>query len=178
MTPSEPMSMPTHPIARLAWDAIRTYIQQGEVMQPPADLPEELERPGGVFVSIKKEGKLRGCIGTIEPDRPTRAEEAIRNAIHAATMDPRFEPVEASELETLDVSVDLLRPTEPVADLAALDPQRFGIVVSSDEGRSVVLPGVHGVDTAERQLAIARKKLGVGPDEPVTLERFETERFR
>jgi AmmeMemoRadiSam system protein A len=178
MTPSEPTYVPTHPIARLAWDAIWTYIQQGEVMKPPADLPAELKSPGGVFVSIKKDGKLRGCIGTVEPDRPTRAEEAIRNAIHAATMDPRFEPVEAAELETLDVSVHLLRPSEPVADLDTLNPRRFGIVVSSGKKRSVVLPGVQGVDTVERQLDIARQKLDIGPDEPVTLERFETERFR
>lgn len=177
MTPAGPKTIPAHPIARLAWDAIRTYIRQGEVMMPPADLPVELKSPGGVFVSIKKDGKLRGCIGTIEPDRPNRAEEAIRNAIHAATMDPRFEPVEVSELETLDVSVDLLRPLESVADPSSLDPQRFGIVVSSAEGCSVVLPDIHGVDTVERQLAIARQKLGVGPDDPVTLERFETERF-
>lgn len=131
-----------------------------------------------IFFLIVKIVFFRGCIGTIEADQPTRAEEAIRNAIHAATMDPRFAPVEASELEALDVSVDLLRPPEPVADLDSIDPRRFGVIVSSAERRSVVLPNVEGVETAEGQLALARQKLGIGADEQVTLERFETDRFR
>ncbi|MFQ5893088.1 MAG: AmmeMemoRadiSam system protein A [Nitrospinota bacterium] len=170
--------MPNHPIALLAWEAIRAYIERGEVIRPPTEVPPELARPGGIFVCIKKDGKLRGCIGTIEADLPTRAEEAIRNAIHAATMDPRFAPVEASELEALDVSVHLLKPPEPVTDLASLEPGRFGIIASSAGRRSVVLPDIEGVDTVEGQLVLARQKLGIGPDDPVALERFETERFR
>jgi AMMECR1 domain-containing protein len=79
------MTIPHHPIARLAWEAIRAYVEKGKVIEPPSELPSELADAGGVFVSIKKKGQLRGCIGTVEPQRATRAEEVIQHAIYAAT---------------------------------------------------------------------------------------------
>lgn len=172
------MPEPVHPIARLAWEAVKTYVERGEVIKPPSEKPPELAEPGGVFVSIKKRGELRGCIGTIESERGSRAEELIKNAVHAASMDPRFPPVEVSELEELEVSVDLLGPAEEVEDPSSIDPIRNGIIVSGAGGRALLLPDIEGVDTAERQLAVALRKAGLKPEEPFKLERFETKRYR
>jgi AmmeMemoRadiSam system protein A len=171
------MSEPLHPIARLAWEAIHAYVERDEILDPPTELPPELTESGGAFVSIKKEGELRGCIGTVEAVKSTRAEEIIRNAIHAATMDPRFPPVEASELESLDVSVDILCDPEPVEDSTLLDPSRYGIIVKKGERRALLLPDIEGVDTTEKQVTLARRKAGIEPEEPVELARFETKRY-
>lgn len=171
------MPEPLHPIARLAWEAIRAYVESDEVIKPPSDLPEELSSPGGSFVSIKKEGELRGCIGTVESLRSNLAEEIIRNAVHAAAMDPRFSPVEVSELESLEVSVDILCETEPVDSLSDLDPNRYGVIVKMGERRALLLPGIEGVDTAEKQVEMARRKAGIAPEEPLEMARFETKRY-
>ncbi len=171
------MPEPSHPIALLAWEAIRAYIERDEIIAPPAEIPPDLTGTGGTFVSIKKGGELRGCIGTVEAVRPNRAEETIRNAIHAATMDPRFPPVEVSELESLEVSVDVLCDPEPVSDPTLLDPARYGIIVKAGERRALLLPNIEGVDTPEKQVALARRKAGIAPDEAVELARFETKRY-
>lgn len=171
------MPEPLHPIARLAWEAIRAYVERDEVIEPLSGMPEELREPGGTFVSIKKGGELRGCIGTVDALRPNRAEEIIRNAIHAATMDPRFSPVEVPELESLEVSVDVLGEPEPVESLSELDPSRYGLIVKMGERRALLLPDIEGVDTVEKQVAMARRKAGITPEEPVELARFETKRY-
>ncbi len=172
------MPAPQHPFARLAWEAIRAYLERDELITPPAELPVDLIRPGGVFVSLKKAGRLRGCIGTVEATRPSRAEEIIRNAVHAATMDPRFDPLQEEEFKELEVSVDLLDEPETVEDQEDLDPRRFGLIVSAGDRRALLLPEIEGVETAQQQLELALKKAGIGPDEPVTLQRFETRRYR
>ena len=70
-----------------------------------------MKERAGIFVSIKKDGQLRGCIGTFEPSRPNIAEEIIANAISAATRDPAFLPIAPDELEHLSFSVDVLTTT-------------------------------------------------------------------
>jgi AmmeMemoRadiSam system protein A len=172
------MPAPEHPIAKLAWEAIRTYVEQGKVLKPPEEIPEELKSPGGVFVSIKKAGELRGCIGTIEATQPTRAEEIIKNAIHAATMDPRFPPLQPPELEAIEVSVDILKSPQRVEDLSSLDPKRYGIIVSARGLKALLLPDIEGVESAEHQVELARRKAGIGPEEKLEIERFETLRYR
>jgi uncharacterized protein (TIGR00296 family) len=85
-------------------------------------VPEEFKKSAGVFVSIKKHGNLRGCIGTIEPATSSIAEEVSANAISAGINDPRFQPVRKDELDDLDYSVDVLQPPEPISGLHQLDP--------------------------------------------------------
>jgi uncharacterized protein (TIGR00296 family) len=79
---------------KLARETIENYIKQGKIITPPLDLPEEMiNQKAGVFVSLKKIGDLRGCIGTFMPTQENIAREIIKNAISAAIDDPRFSPV-------------------------------------------------------------------------------------
>ena len=144
---------------------------------PPEDLPPEMEKRAGTFVSLHEHGMLRGCIGTIEPAQASVAQEVIQNAISAATRDPRFPPVRPEELADLDIKVDVLGEPELVESMDELDPRRYGVIVESGWKRSLLLPDLEGVDTAERQVEIARRKAWIGPDEPIQLYRFEVKRY-
>ncbi|MBQ6175351.1 MAG: AmmeMemoRadiSam system protein A [Clostridia bacterium] len=165
------------PWVRLAWLSVEEIVLRGRTAEIPAGLPEELTaRRAGAFVSIHKQGRLRGCIGTIAPTRDSLAEEIIRNAVSAATRDPRFPPIRPEELKLLDISVDVLGEPEPVASEKELDVRRYGVIVTRGHRRGLLLPDLDGVDTAEKQVAIARQKAGIGPKEKVELQRFEVVR--
>lgn len=168
------------PWVRLARQTIETYIRKGTKMEMPSDLPEELyTRRAGAFVSLKEEGKLRGCIGTIAPVRSCLAEEIMDNAVSAATKDPRFSPVKENELDRLVYSVDVLGGTERITSLKELDVKRYGVVVTRGRKRGLLLPDLEGVDTPEEQVAIAKRKAGIPEDEEdIILERFEVVRHR
>ena len=130
----------------------------------------------GVFVSLKKDGQLRGCIGTIFPTTDCVASEIIRNAIAAATEDPRFLPVDYEELKSLDISVDLLlSPTKAVIE--ELDPKRYGIIVSKGLKKGVLLPNLEGIYTVQDQVAIACQKAGINPDGEFEIQKFEVIRY-
>jgi AmmeMemoRadiSam system protein A len=130
-----------------------------------------------VFVSIKKHGRLRGCIGTTEPTQPNIAREITANAVSAGTRDPRFDPISAVELPELVYSVDILSPAEP-AVRDELDVYCYGVIVSSGRKRGLLLPNLDGVNTVDEQLAIACEKAGIGRDESYTIERFEVVRYK
>ena len=166
------------PFVRLARKTIETYVRTGEKISVPERLPEEMySRRAGVFVSLKEDGRLRGCIGTIAPVRGSIAEEIIENAISAAAKDPRFHAVEPEELERLVYSVDVLGDAEKISSPEELDVKRYGVIVSRGYRRGLLLPDLEGVDTAEDQIEIARQKAGIPEDaEDITLERFEVVR--
>lgn len=167
-------------ITALARLAVETYVCRRHVLcKDFAPAPLLLQR-SACFVSIKtSDGNLRGCIGTVEPARPTLAEEVIRNAIHAATEDPRFSPVVERELPRLRFSVDLLSEPEPTR-FDCLDPSAYGVIVEDEGGarRGLLLPDIEGVETAAQQVQIAARKAGIAPDAPLRLYRFRVTRFR
>ncbi|MEW6173559.1 MAG: AmmeMemoRadiSam system protein A [Bacillota bacterium] len=163
-------------LVRLAREAVRAYIEEGKRTRAE-EVPPEFSGQAGVFVSLKKGTFLRGCIGTVGPTQPNIVEEVIENAIGAATRDPRFDPVRVSEIEDLNISVDVLGQPEPINGLNELDPKRYGVIVSRRFRKGLLLPDLEGIDTPEQQVAIARQKAGIGPDEPVKLERFEVKRY-
>lgn len=160
------------PSVELAVAAIRAYATTGKKIKTPENLDESMGVRAGVFVSIKKHGELRGCIGTIQPTTDNLAQEIISNAISAASRDPRFPPIEAEELGDLTVSVDVLSPPEPVDDISALDAKKYGVIVQAGLKRGLLLPDLDGVDTPEEQIAICQRKGGIRPDETVQLFRF------
>jgi AmmeMemoRadiSam system protein A len=163
---------------KLARETIENYIKQGKIIAPPLDLPKEMiNQKAGVFVSLKKNGNLRGCIGTFMPTQENIAQEIIKNAISAAIEDPRFSSVNATELEELTISVDVLSPPEEVDDISHLDPKKYGVIVSSGYKKGLLLPDLEGVDTVEYQIDIAKRKAGIYPDEKVKLYRFEVKRY-
>jgi AmmeMemoRadiSam system protein A len=162
------------PYVRLARQSLTTYLTTGKELD---DLPdyiseEMLKNRRGVFVSLKKYGELRGCIGTVSPTTKTVAHEIIRNAVEAGLNDPRFSEVDESELLDIDFSVDVLM--EPVAaKKEELDPKKFGVVVRSRGKSGLLLPDLEGVDTVEEQLSIALQKAGIRKSEEYTIEKFE-----
>ncbi|MCJ7576355.1 MAG: AmmeMemoRadiSam system protein A [Dehalococcoidia bacterium] len=166
-----------HPVVKLAKEAVESYIRRGK-MPKPRELTPEMKERAGVFVSLHKHGQLRGCIGTFEPAKDSVAEEIIANAISSSTMDPRFPPVTASELDDLDYSVDILTAPEPVADLSQLDPKEYGVIVESGWKRGLLLPDLEGVDSVEEQIAICRLKAGISASEPLNLYSFQVRRFK
>jgi len=97
----------------------------------------------GAFVTLKRNGRLRGCIGTLECRRPL-PEEIARVAVSAAREDPRFAPLAASELDGLEVEVSILGPLEPIDpfDERAFDIGRHGLVVEHGFCRGLLLPQV------------------------------------
>lgn len=168
-------------LPKLARAAVETYVREGRAPDRAAvPLSPFLGEPAGCFVTIKtRDGELRGCIGTIEPARPTLAEEIVTNAVSSATRDPRFHPVTEDELPRLRYSVDVLLPPEP-ARFEDLDPARFGVIVEDEGGarRGLLLPAIEGVETAKQQVDIAARKAGIRPGTPLRFYRFSVRRFR
>ena len=166
------------PYVRLARETVERYVDEGKRLSVPEYLPEEaLTRRAGTFVSLKKFGQLRGCIGTISPVEANIAEEIIHNAISASTRDPRFPPVSPSELKDLDYSVDILGETEDIDSPEELDVKKYGVIVSSGYRRGLLLPNLEGIDDVEDQISIAMQKAGIRKGERIRLQRFEVVRY-
>ncbi len=169
----------TEAYVELARRAIATYVIEGVVIDIPPDLPAEMTLcSAGAFVSIKKHGDLRGCIGTISPTTPSVAMEIVSNAISAATRDPRFPPITPDELPDLDISVDILAKPEPISSTSELDIKKFGVIVTSGHRRGLLLPNLEGVDSTEQQVLIALQKAGIRSNENYSMERFEVVRHK
>ena len=167
--------VPSWPVA-LASTTIEHYVKTGETLRSDGHSVHGIPR-AGCFVSIKKKGDLRGCIGTIAPVTESIEEEIIRNAVAACSEDPRFDPVEADELENLTVSVDILSAPEPVESRDDLDPELYGVIVTSGFRRGLLLPDLEGVSSVDEQLSIACRKGGIDPDGPFRIERFTVTRY-
>lgn len=173
------LSNSTNEYISLAKYAVEHYVNTGELASCPKNLSKELlYNKAGVFVSIKKNGELRGCIGTIEPVTNCVAEEIIRNAVSASSQDYRFHPIQPNELDELKYSVDVLTPTESISSSTELDVKRYGVIVTSGNKRGLLLPDLEGVNTATQQISIAMQKAGISQSEPYTLERFEVTRYK
>ena len=164
-------------ILQLARETIREYVLNGKQLEPTEEQEEELSGQRGVFVSLKKEGKLRGCIGTVESTQKNLAQEIIKNAINASGHDPRFPPVRPEEVDELNISVDVLGKKEPVSGPEELDPKKYGVIVKKGHRSGLLLPDLGGIDTVEKQISVACKKAGITYDEDVQLYRFKVERF-
>ena len=165
------------PYVKLARKSIESYVKTGEIADMPTDIPSEItNQRAGAFVSLKKDGRLRGCIGTFLPVQQNLAMEIWGNAISACSRDPRFDPVEEDELPDLVYSVDVLSAPEPISSPSELDPKVYGVIVSCGSRRGLLLPDLAGVDTVEEQISIARQTGGIRPDEKISLQRFRVVR--
>ncbi len=164
---------------RLARQAIETYVRTGTRLSLPVGLPGEMyDRRAGVFVSVKEDGRLRGCMGTIQAVQSCVAEEIIQNAVSACCRDPRFTPIEEKELKRLIIHVDVLKDAEPIHSRKQLDVKKYGVIVTKGAKRGLLLPNLEGVDEVEEQIAIAKKKAGIEDWEEAELERFEVIRHQ
>ncbi len=160
----------------LAQMSLEAYVKDRREIKVPDDLPAWMTKErAGVFVSLHKNGELRGCIGTISACTENVASEIIALAIEAGTRDPRFMPVSERELADLEYSVDVLSQAEP-ATMQELDAKRYGVIVTSGHKRGLLLPNLEGVDTPAEQIFISLQKAGIREGEPYQIERFTVER--
>lgn len=169
-----------NPYVGLASQAIKLYLENDEVLNSN-EAPDALKKKRtGCFVSlhITKDNALRGCIGTILPTCKNLAAEIIGNAISACN-DPRFPKLTISEFANLDISVDVLSEPESISSEKLLDPKKYGVIVKSENGHTgLLLPDLEGVDDADYQIAIAREKASILPEEKVFLYRFTVQRYK
>lgn len=169
---------------KLAKNTIETYIKTGKKIEVPKNLPEEFyDVRKGVFVTIYEksnpEKQLRGCIGTFLPTKENIAQEIIDNAISAAIYDYRFAPVAKNELDNLQYEVSLLNPPEQIDSVKNLDPEKYGVIVKSSDGKTgLLLPDIEGVEAPERQILIACQKAEIDLEkEKIELYRFTVNKY-
>ncbi len=145
----------------------------------PAPDDGSLSVSSGVFVTIRhRNGRLRGCVGTITPACSDLLAETWRSARLAAFKDNRFAPITESEMDQLRFEVNVLHPSEKIASVTDLDPACYGVIVTAADGRrGLLLPGIEEITLPEQQLRLAREKGWIDADEPVTLERFQVDHF-
>lgn len=160
-------------ILQLSRVAIETYICKGTVLKPEY-LPEFMKTQKGVFIIIKNFNGLRSCAGAIFPLHKNLQEEIINNSISAAVFDPRYPQIEKNEMTEINISVVIIEEPEIIKSEKELNPQNFGIIVSSGEKLGIMLPDLAGVITVEKQIEIAKNKGGITQNEKYDIKRFKT----
>ena len=166
-------------LLQLARDSIVAHVAGQRAAAPP--LEGALAVKGGAFVTIHVGGELRGCIGHVELDEPI-GRVIPRCAVAACSADPRFPPVTAQEIETLDVELSLLGQLEAIADPSQIEIGRHGLIVERDGFRGLLLPQVATEWNWDRETFLAHtcKKAGLPSDawrNGARLWRFEAEVF-
>lgn len=127
---------------RLARRSLRHYFRTGRLLQVSgSEVPAALRKPHGCFVTLKKRGRLRGCIGRIVGDRPLYL-TIIEYAVHAAVDDPRFRPVSKNELDELDIEISVMTPLERVTDVDDIQVGRDGLLIKMGFNQGLLLPQV------------------------------------
>lgn len=166
-------------LIELARKTVEIYINTGKVINTEDSCLKSFEtKRAGIFVTIRNQEDLRGCIGTIVPTQKNIIEETIQNAISAAIRDRRFSPIIKKELGNLFYSVSILNPPEPVMRLEDLDPKKYGLIVSTGYKQGLLLPDLEGITTVEEQLTHAMLKAEIMSGEPIWLYRFTVEEFK
>lgn len=168
-----------HPYVEIAKRAVEEYVKDGKIISPPKNPAPEMQKRAGVFVSLKKYGELRGCIGTFLPCEENIYKEIVKNAVSAAMEDPRFPKVAENELPGIEYSVDVLSEPKKVEDMSDLDPKKYGIIVVKGFRKGLLLPDLEGVNTVEEQLRITKMKAGIAPDDrDIEIYGFTVERYK
>lgn len=128
-------------------------------------LPADVTHPAGAFVTLRRDGRLRGCIGYVAPIKPVW-EAVLDNAEAAALHDHRFLPVQPTELDELDVEVSVLTEPTPIASLDEFEVGRHGIILVKDGRRAVFLPDVAVEQGWDREQTVTHlaQKAGLAPD--------------
>lgn len=155
-------------LVTIARHSLVEYLLHCQQYVPPLEeLPEELQQPGASFVTLYLDGELRGCVGSVEP-RCSLGCDVARNAVIAATQDPRFTPVSPAELDCIRLSVTVLHPLQPLiyADeedlLQKLRPGVDGVLMTWQMRRSLLLPQVwENMDDARDFLRALIYKAGI-----------------
>lgn len=151
-------------LIRLAREAVQLYVAEKKIIDYKTEDPNLLA-DRGAFVTLKKRGELRGCIGFIEPVA-SLCETVIRTAIYAATEDTRFTPVRPEELSDLEVEISVLTPLKKVDNPRLVQVGKHGLVIAMGRNRGLLLPQVPVENNWDREtfLCQACLKAGLPPD--------------
>lgn len=171
----------------VARDSIRHGLEEGRPVDVPvADFPDILREPGASFVTLQRNGRLRGCIGSLEPRRPL-VQDVAENAFAAAFRDPRFMPLQPQELDDLHVHISVLGAPEPLRFeseedlLQQLRPGEDGLILQDGVRKGTFLPSVwEELPEPHQFLAHLKRKAGLPPDhwsDSLRVWRYGTESF-
>ena len=144
----------------LARSAVETYVRENRVIESPATNPKFAANKGA-FVTLKERGRLRGCIGYIEPVAPLDV-TIIQTAIYAAVRDSRFEPVSAAELNRLEYEISVLTPLEEVTNPSLIRVGKHGLVIEKNGRKGLLLPQVPVENDWDREEFLAQACLKAG----------------
>lgn len=147
-------------LLRMARSALTEFLERGTTIEDTSGR-ETLRAPRGAFVTLTKAGELRGCIGFIEPVMPL-GQTVIRCAVYAATEDPRFPPVTASELGRLRIEISVLAPTREIGNPGLVKVGIHGLVVERDGRKGVLLPQVPVENGWDRETFLSQGCLKAG----------------
>jgi len=140
----------------------------------------DLKQSRGLFVTIHTtDQRLRGCRGTLSGTCSDLILETQQNARSAAFEDPRFPSITLDEMPDLEFEVSILGDAESVQDESELNPEIFGIIITTLDGknRGLMLPGIPQLDTVDKQISSTRSKVGIAENEPIQLQRFRVDKF-
>jgi len=165
----------------LAREALRCYLDTGKRLETPS-LSTASDAVGGLFVTLRRQGALRGCMGVLETgDAPEH--DVVRCSISAATQDPRFPAVTLAELPELSLEISVLSTLLPVAAPEEILVGRDGLQIEKEGRRGLLLPQVpveHGWDRPQFLQELCRKA-DLPPDAwrtGATLHRFTAQVFQ
>lgn len=162
---------------KLAQMAVERMVLEGTRIEPDMrNLPDALREPGSVFVALYQGEQLRGLMGSLQPQQPTRAHEIIYQATRAALLDPYHPPVDASELPTLRYVVYLVESYEPLRSLEQVDPKQDGLLVEWQGKCSVLAPPAPNC-SAEDQIHYAMTRSGAPREGRPTVYRVRLNRL-
>ncbi len=168
-------------LLEIARNAVRDFLATGNHEDYPAK-DHELLAPRGCFVTLRENGKLRGCVGTFDDSKPL-VQNVARMAISAATQDHRFHPVTKEELSKVDIEISVIGPLEKAETLDSIEIGKHGVMVQYKNRRGTFLPDV----AVERKWSVpefvmycAREKADLHPEEISKAEiyRYEVEKFK
>lgn len=167
--------------------SLRHGVEQGRALTVNvADYDEELRCPRACFVTLRQSSNLRGCMGSSQPRRAL-IEDAALNAFAAGFLDPRFGPLQESELEALDIRVSVLSEVEEMVFeseedlLSQVRPGVDGLLLQESQRRGTLLPAVWDVLSDPRvYLRELKLKAGLTPDywsDTLRMFRYTAETF-
>jgi len=170
--------MKKHDYVLWAEEVINNYVIKGIIKENVIYLRNELFlRKNPCFVSLHKNGNLRGCIGSLFPAEQSLYYEIRKNAVFSVSKDYRFLPVEKEEIRDITVNVDILFDLKENISSSDLDIKKYGIIVKNNNKRGVLLPNIEGVETVSEQIRIALRKAGISEGEKYTIDSFRVERY-
>ena len=130
-----------HALVQLARSTIEAYVREKRIIDPPAELDPVMEGQAGAFVSLHRQGQLRGCIGYVHGVKPL-ADTINDMAEAAAFQDPRFPSLKKDELSDLEIEISVLTPMKKISDVNEIEVGKHGLMMTNGPCSGLLLPQV------------------------------------